>query len=381
MKVTDCKIIEDIIPLCKEGICSDESKAIVEEHIKECEMCRKLYEEIPQENTESILNVPKESKVFLKVNRKMKRSKLKIILLSLVTVMILGVFGVLTYGQITHECRSFDTIIQTIEIKQLVNKLIDGDISGYIDSLSFSGFYSVPRDIAWHNMDMRKDARQEMQKAYDKYLKNADIKKVWVGSTYGASLSTKEGEMSNVSNTVIIYFTNGSELHLNYVKNYDGLYMCSYASYCENGEYKENEFAHLLENMSSDDFIQLGMAEVLFKKITADYPALENGSQLFHSTLFAPEVQEKVDDAMRNFYKNGYTFSNVVFSELYYDTERKMRYYNVYFESDCDGGHVLMKTKLYYSLYGLLPPEPDDISVLTEGDCQELADAVRGFFG
>ncbi len=381
MKVTDCKIIEDIIPLCKEGICSDESKALVEEHIRECAVCRKLYEEIPEENTESILNVPKESEVFLKVNKKMKRSKLKIIFLSLVIFVILGTLGWLTYGQITHECRSFDTIIQSIETKRLVNKLIDGDISGYIDSLSFSEFYNVSHDIAWHVEDLRENARQEMEKVYDKYLKDTDIEKVSVDSSYGIAFGTREGAMSYVYNNVIIKFTNQSELHLEYTKNYDGLYICLRADYPKNEEYKENELSHLLENMSGDDFMPLGMAQLLFRKITTEYPALKNGSQFMMSTWFVPEVQESVDNAMRNFYSSGYTFSNVVISQPFYDEEKKMRYYCAYFESDCDGGHVMMKAKLYYSFYGLLQPEPDDISVFADGDCQKLIDAVKGFFG
>lgn len=381
MKVTDCKIIEDIIPLCKEGICSDESKALVEEHIRECTICRKLYEEMPEENTESILNVPKESEVFLKVNKKMKRSKLKIILLSLVIFVILGTLGWLTYGQIIHDYRSFDTIIQSIETKRMVNKLIDGDISGYIDSLSFGGFYNVSRDIAFHVEDLRENARQEMEKVYDKFLKDVDIEEIKVYSVYGPTISTKEGYMSNVVNNVTVRFTNQSELHLDYTKNFDGLYICIRADYVENEEYKENELSHLLENMSGDDFIPLGMAQLLFRKITTEYPALKNGSQFMMSTWFVPEVQESVDNAMRNFYSNGYTFSNVVISQPFYDEEKKMRYYCAYFESDCDDGHVMMKAKLYYSFYGLLQPEPDDISVFADGDCQELIDAVKGFFG
>jgi phage head maturation protease len=43
---TNCEIIRDLIPLCAEGLCSDDSKALIEEHIRTCEECRKLYEEI-----------------------------------------------------------------------------------------------------------------------------------------------------------------------------------------------------------------------------------------------------------------------------------------------------------------------------------------------
>lgn len=43
MKVT-CKIVEDLLPLYVDNVCSDQSKRAVEEHLQECDKCRKLIE-------------------------------------------------------------------------------------------------------------------------------------------------------------------------------------------------------------------------------------------------------------------------------------------------------------------------------------------------
>lgn len=43
MKV-DCKIIEDMLPLYLDEVCSIPTKQMVEEHLKECEKCKKLKE-------------------------------------------------------------------------------------------------------------------------------------------------------------------------------------------------------------------------------------------------------------------------------------------------------------------------------------------------
>jgi len=40
----DCKIIEDLLPLYLDDICSEQSREIVEEHLVECEKCRCLVE-------------------------------------------------------------------------------------------------------------------------------------------------------------------------------------------------------------------------------------------------------------------------------------------------------------------------------------------------
>jgi predicted anti-sigma-YlaC factor YlaD len=36
---TNCKIIEDLLPLYIDEVCSDESKRLVEEHLEECDAC------------------------------------------------------------------------------------------------------------------------------------------------------------------------------------------------------------------------------------------------------------------------------------------------------------------------------------------------------
>lgn len=44
-----CKIVEDLLPLYHDGVCSDESRQMVEEHISQCEHCRRLLKLIDGE--------------------------------------------------------------------------------------------------------------------------------------------------------------------------------------------------------------------------------------------------------------------------------------------------------------------------------------------
>ena len=37
-----CEVIRDLLPLCADGVASDESRAAVEEHIRTCAACRAL---------------------------------------------------------------------------------------------------------------------------------------------------------------------------------------------------------------------------------------------------------------------------------------------------------------------------------------------------
>ena len=36
----NCKIVQDLLPLYHDGVCSEESRAAVEEHLAGCESCR-----------------------------------------------------------------------------------------------------------------------------------------------------------------------------------------------------------------------------------------------------------------------------------------------------------------------------------------------------
>lgn len=52
MKIS-CYVIEDLLPLYYDGVCSEESNILVEEHLKECKNCRNLLLRIQSETTET----------------------------------------------------------------------------------------------------------------------------------------------------------------------------------------------------------------------------------------------------------------------------------------------------------------------------------------
>lgn len=57
----NCEVIQDLLPLYKDEVCSDESKKIVEEHLKECNECSKLMKKLNNYEVDNILEEEKES--------------------------------------------------------------------------------------------------------------------------------------------------------------------------------------------------------------------------------------------------------------------------------------------------------------------------------
>ena len=95
---TNCKVIEDLLPLYIDEVCSDESKRLVEEHLKECDACiAKLNAQeaeviVGKEEIEQNL---KAKDPFKKIRRKQSYAKVGAVLgalIGLVSSLVLGVF-------------------------------------------------------------------------------------------------------------------------------------------------------------------------------------------------------------------------------------------------------------------------------------------------
>ena len=67
-----CKVIEDMLPLYYDGVCSEESAALIEEHLKECPQCSHILDELrssiatPEKNVDDIKPLKKIQKNYKK---------------------------------------------------------------------------------------------------------------------------------------------------------------------------------------------------------------------------------------------------------------------------------------------------------------------------
>jgi len=99
MKIS-CDIIKDLLPLYHDGVCSSDSKMMVEEHLAYCDSCKAelqaMDDELPINNAEQNLN---EAEAVKKLSRRwkegMKKSTLKGILL---TILIIALIALVLYS-------------------------------------------------------------------------------------------------------------------------------------------------------------------------------------------------------------------------------------------------------------------------------------------
>lgn len=133
MKIS-CKIIEDLLPLYADKVCSEESGALVEKHIAECGKCRAKLEAMTEEIPKSSENIPemKNGNAFKKYHRRYVRLVV-ITLLLCAAVMIPAVFcSVLTINENSNQGMSWSTLKMNSELRKLGSKFRQGK---YLEAL------------------------------------------------------------------------------------------------------------------------------------------------------------------------------------------------------------------------------------------------------
>lgn len=90
-KKIDCKIVQDLLPNYIEKLTNDETKQYIEEHLNECEECKKIFENMKKElKLNSSKRDNREVKYIKKFNRKFKLLRNILIIIVVLFVIIVG---------------------------------------------------------------------------------------------------------------------------------------------------------------------------------------------------------------------------------------------------------------------------------------------------
>ena len=99
MKIS-CEIIKDLLPLYLDGVCSNDSKALIEEHLAECDSCKAelqaMKEELFMNRKEQNL---KEAEAVKSLSRRWKKGMMKSLLKGvLITILIIAIIALILYS-------------------------------------------------------------------------------------------------------------------------------------------------------------------------------------------------------------------------------------------------------------------------------------------
>ena len=365
---TSCEIIRDLMPLCSEGLCSEDSKALIEEHIRTCEDCRKLYEGLPADVVPDAA-VPVESKALRKVNKKLKFGKAWLILL---IALVLGL-GYLTVGQFAkvEYIQSFETLWRNVEVYPIARMVAKGDFESFNEWVSTGDIDNL---YTYKYFDeIRAQDVENLKATYKEAYGDTKVKHIEVKSFYTEHYAKRS---KLIGSEIEIRYENGDMLGFWLGKGIDGLY------YGDVGTFDNEKAANFQKAM---DFIMdheqepRGFTETLLT-MEELLPTLDN-RLLMIAHRFTPDSQETIQAGIRAYLDKGYRTTNCTFTPSRYDADRKMFYYEFTLTGKDDKGTALMAGRMYFDYMGIYPPEEGDFHIYENGCTPELTEALAHFFG
>ncbi len=73
-KKYNCDIVQDLLPLYQDDICSDASKAMIEEHLEECSVCRDMLDQLKNTKLDDCLLFEKNGVLEKHLQQEKKRA-------------------------------------------------------------------------------------------------------------------------------------------------------------------------------------------------------------------------------------------------------------------------------------------------------------------
>jgi len=168
-------------------LCSPEARKEVELHLKDCPECEKklqnyrvkLKSELQSSEEDSLENQSAEIDPMKKVKKKMKKGKRKVVALGIILVLVLGVLGVLSYGEATNLYPGFTVISDTMKIKSACKALTRGEIQPFIDLLAYrmEDQYVLRSTGAFEDMDVYMEkVHAQVEEAYKYYFEGKNVR-------------------------------------------------------------------------------------------------------------------------------------------------------------------------------------------------------------
>lgn len=131
-----CTVVKDLLPLYHDNVCSPETAALVEEHLRECESCQEEFHRLEEAPLPPASPEKEEKKAegLKKIQRTLHRRWVKVVAVAAVAVVILGFVGniVLQMPLLNQPVESIKSVSVDEKTERLtVNISAPGGVSGF----------------------------------------------------------------------------------------------------------------------------------------------------------------------------------------------------------------------------------------------------------
>lgn len=354
-----CNIARDLLPLYFDGLCSDETGRQLEEHIGQCEECRKLKQslEADRQEPESSGEWDKSIMPLKKIRKKIRRKNGLIAVCVFFLLLLVAGTSVLTYGQIARRGVSFEWIWEAARFRHVGKQFAGGDIEPLYEALSNGyRFRDAESGIVRLAYEDRESYDRDMKAVIlEKYHRYFDGK----GLTYKGIEDIEYREVPGMGWNRILCISlkfEGEDNLMYYMVFYrtlDGQYLVDdyfgnpYLTYISGGEadagmqeeepyHTEDSLFSCLPNGLKDFDLHMARHMVMLsgqRALQGDTVLIENG-QLRLGILSQQDLAENTDslcrrmnDGLALLTEQGYYLTDITWTPLEYDkTEHLYRY-------------------------------------------------------
>lgn len=364
-----CNIFKDLLPLYFDGLCSDETKKQLEEHMGNCKECRELAQDLkPAQEWSDKEGWDKSITPLKKVKKKIFRKNIYIAVCIFFLLVFTGAVSVLTYGQIAKKWVSFELIHDALKMPNIGKQFAAGNIeplyavlsNGYILQDEESGIVrSVYSDEDTYNNDMKETILSKYHKYFDdKHLKYKGIEEIcyletvrmgWNRTLY-ISLKFEGIDGTNKFEYYIgLYKTLGGKY---IVQDYFGNPYLSYVSDNKEGKTKrtESESGNLSDYHTEDSLFsslpnRLGDADLCMARqmvlvsgkraLNGDTVLTENGQMrlwvMSEQDLSdgTNNLQNEINDKLKEAENVGYYLTDITWTANEYDKVKHLYKYRI----------------------------------------------------
>ena len=121
----ECDVVRDLLFSYSDGVLSQTSKELVEEHLKKCENCRNILEELKQDSKNH--EQTKEIDFFKRIKKKLSK-KNTIIFIGIIFLVFIITFNILVFNHYNEIASTMEIYLQDnisdAEIENIKNKII-----------------------------------------------------------------------------------------------------------------------------------------------------------------------------------------------------------------------------------------------------------------
>mgnify|MGYP001053092462 FL=1 len=133
----ECDIVKDLLFSYNDNILSNASKEFVENHLKECDECKKALEQIQEDSDEK--NSKKELDFLRKIRHKIcrKNTIIAVVLVCLIAFIIFNIQAYKNYQEVSSTIQIYlEDGISDQELENIKNKITEKDSNAQIEYIS-----------------------------------------------------------------------------------------------------------------------------------------------------------------------------------------------------------------------------------------------------